>query len=126
MSAAAGAPGSEGDPARDLMVAFQRGDAGAFDRLVAACKRDVFALAYRYGLDEARAEDIAQETFLRVWKSRDSYQPSARFHAWLLRIAANLVVSEARSRRRARAVPLGGEDEEGTALPDPRAEAPAA
>jgi RNA polymerase sigma-70 factor (ECF subfamily) len=115
----------EADPARDLMLAFQRGDDRAFDRLVESCKRDVFALAFRYGLDESRAEDIAQETFLRVWRARASYQPTARFHAWLLRIAANLVVSEARSKRRARAIPIAA-DEEGPSMPDPRVESPAA
>jgi RNA polymerase sigma-70 factor, ECF subfamily len=120
----------EGDPARDLMLAFQAGEDAAFDRLVSLVKADVFALAYRYGLDTARADDLAQETFVRVWKARRTYQPTARFRAWLLRIAANLVVSEARTRKRARAVPLPGEaGEEGEApagggLADAKAEPP--
>lgn len=112
------------DPARDLMIAFQRGDDAAFDRLIEVAKRDVFGLAYRYGLDEARADDIAQETFVRVWKSRASYQPTARFRSWLLRIAANLIVSESRTRRRARAVPIATEEGDGPALADPKAEPP--
>ncbi len=119
---------TEPDPLRDLMLAFQGGDESAFDRLVAEARRDVFALAYRYGLDQARADDIAQETFLRVWKARATYQPTARFRAWLLRIAANLVVSEARTRKRARAVPLPeeheGEGGGGPALADPKAAPP--
>lgn len=126
------APAAEPDPARELMLAFQKGDEAAFDKLVAATERDIFALAYRYGLDAARADDIAQETFLRVWRSRASYEPKARFRAWLLRIASNLIVSEARTKKRARTVPLAGasaaapgaEGEEAPSLADPKAEAP--
>ena len=88
--------------AQALMLAFQAGDDAAFDRLVAATKHEVFALAFRYGLDEGRADDVAQETFLRVFRSRKTYRPTARFRSWLLRIAANLVVSAARARRRVR------------------------
>lgn len=129
MTAPASGPAEEpprrDDPARELMIAFQRGDDAAFERLVETCKRDVFALAFRYGLDEARAEDVAQETFVRVWRSRASYQPAARFHGWLLRIAANLVVSEARLRKRSRSAPIAN-DEEGITVPDPRVEPPEA
>jgi RNA polymerase sigma-70 factor (ECF subfamily) len=114
------------DRPRELMLAFQAGDEAAFDALVELTKRDVFALAYRYGLDSARADDLAQETFLRVWRSRRTYQPTAKFRAWLLRIAANLVVSEARTRRRARATALPDDVEGGAPLADPRAESPAA
>lgn len=130
----AGPAPEERDPARELMLRFQGGDEAAFDELVRATERDVFALAYRYGLDAQRADDIAQETYLRVWRSRASYQPTAKFRAWLLRIAANLIVSEARASKRRRTVPLGGaagaggggEPEEGISLADPRAERPEA
>lgn len=121
------------DDAQALMLAFQAGEEAAFDRLVAATKADVVALAYRYGLDAARADDLAQETFIRVYKSRATYRPDARFRAWLLRIATNLVISEARARKRARLVPLdagpGGEDDEaaaGQGHEDARAEPPEA
>ena len=112
------------DRGRDLMLAFQRGNDAAFDALVDHAKREVFALAYRYGLDAARADDLSQEVFLRVWKSRATYKPSAPFRAWLLRIASNLIVSEARSRKRARATALPDDTEGGTPLADPRAESP--
>jgi RNA polymerase sigma-70 factor (ECF subfamily) len=115
------------------MLSCQKGDLAAFDRLVALFRKEVMALGYRFGLDAERAEDIAQETFIRVYKARASYQPTARFRSWLLRIASNLIVSEARSRRRSRtysldrAGPRGAEDEgqgPGEGLADPRAVPP--
>jgi RNA polymerase sigma-70 factor (ECF subfamily) len=118
------------DEAQALMLAFQRGDDAAFDRLVVLTKNDVAALAHRYGLDAMTTDDLAQETFIRVYRSRASYKPEARFRAWLLRIATNLVISEARGKKRARVVPLevrGDASEEGEAArADPRAEAPSA
>ncbi|MFC1707257.1 sigma factor, partial [Planctomycetota bacterium] len=69
----------EADEARLLMLAFQRGEDDAFDQLVNMCQRDVFALASRSGLPLAEAEDLAQEVFLRVYRSRRTYRPEARF-----------------------------------------------
>lgn len=119
------------DEAERFMLAFQAGDDRAFDRIVAAAKTEVFALARRYGLDGARSDDIAQETFIRIFKSRKSYRPEGRFRAWVLRIATNLVITEARAKKRARTVPLErkalGSDEEAQEGPlDPRAEPPGA
>lgn len=124
------------DEAQALMLAFQAGDEAAFDRLVAVAKADVVTLAYRYGLDAMSADDLAQETFLRVYRSRASYKPEARFRAWLMRIATNLVISEARAKKRARTISLerpilpkaADESDSGRSdfHPDPRAEQPGA
>jgi RNA polymerase sigma-70 factor (ECF subfamily) len=122
------------DEPQALMLAFQGGDEAAFDRLVEITKNEVVSLAYRYGFDAMGADDLAQETFLRVYRSRAAYKPEARFRAWLLRIATNLAISEARSRKRARALPLErppepGEPEDagrGDLHPDPRADRPEA
>jgi len=118
------------DEGATLMVAFQKGDRAAFDRLVALFRADVMSLGYRFGLDAERSEDLAQETFVRVYRARTDYRPTARFRSWLLRIATNLVVSEARTRRRSRTFSLdrgaGGEGDEGpaAAIVDGRTEAP--
>jgi RNA polymerase sigma-70 factor (ECF subfamily) len=108
------------------MLAFQAGDDAAFDRLVALTKHEVVTLAYRYGLDATRADDIAQETFVRVWRARATYKPEARFRAWLLRIAANLIVTEVRTRRRTRTLGLPEEGDPATPLADPRSASPEA
>lgn len=122
------------DEAEALMRAFQAGDDAAFDRLVALAKAEIAALAYRYGLDAMACDDLAQETFLRVYRARATYKPEGRFRAWLLRIAANLVISAARARKRSRTVPLEAlrpapgdpEAARGEVHADPRAEPPAA
>ncbi len=110
------------------MLAFQAGDVSAFDRLVPMCKRAIFSLAYRYGLSPGDADDLAQEVFLRVYRARAKYRPEARFRSWLLRIATNLIISQARKRKHRRVVSMqamrigSGDDE--TDLPDERAAAP--
>lgn len=116
------------DAARALMLAFQAGDDGAFERLVACCKREVFALGYRYGLGAMDADDLAQEVFLRVYRARASYRPEAPFRAWLLRIATNVVISGARKRKLRRALSLSaltvGETEERAEIEDGRVAPP--
>lgn len=88
------------------MLRFQGGDDAAFEQLVAHCKRDLFALGYRYGLSSQDADDLAQEVFLRVFRARSSYRPDARFRSWLLRIGTNLIISWARKKKLRRAASL--------------------
>jgi RNA polymerase sigma-70 factor (ECF subfamily) len=57
---------------------------------------------YRMAHNSAAAEDLAQEVFLRVYRSRGSYEPSAKFTTWLYRIATNLAVNHARDTRHER------------------------
>lgn len=90
----------ERDVAQELMLAFQAGDEASFDKLVKFVQRDLFSLAYRYGLDDPTADDVIQETMLRVYLARKRYQPHARFRAWLMRIATNLIISRARKNKR--------------------------
>ncbi|GIW71806.1 MAG: RNA polymerase sigma factor [Planctomycetota bacterium] len=116
VQAAGGAPGPRrradpalaDDAAQALMLAFQRGEPGAFEELVRLVSPSVFALGYRYGLDAAAAEDLVQETLLRVYRARRRYRPEARFSAWLLRIATNVIISAARQRKRRPTVKLQG------------------
>ncbi|MHC4831558.1 MAG: RNA polymerase sigma factor [Planctomycetota bacterium] len=110
------------------MLRFQAGDDAAFDRLVEVTKRDIFSLGYRYGLTRQDADDLAQEVFLRVYKARGKYRPEARFRAWLLRIATNYVISQARKKKLRYAVSLQAlkVDAEGAEIEieDERAQAP--
>jgi RNA polymerase sigma-70 factor (ECF subfamily) len=75
------------------------GDAAAWEPLVLAYQQAVFRLAYLLLGDADDAEDIAQETFLRAWKSLTRFDPTRPLRPWLLSIAANL----SRNRRRSAA-----------------------
>ncbi|MEW6073424.1 MAG: RNA polymerase sigma factor [Planctomycetota bacterium] len=103
------------DPGVRLMLAYQRGDERAFDRLVEAYSGRIYALLTRFlGPVEGR-EDLVQEVFLRVIRARDRYTPEARLSTWLYRIAFNLCANE-RQRGRDREISLdAGRGEEGTA-----------
>jgi RNA polymerase sigma-70 factor (ECF subfamily) len=78
------------------MRAFQRGEARAFELLIARHRGPVFNFILRYTGNRARAEDVLQETWLKVVRSAREYEPRARFTTWLYTIARNLCVDSAR------------------------------
>jgi len=78
------------------------GDTSAFDYLVQKYRRPMLSFMYRMAHNTAVAEDLAQEVFLRVYRSRENYEASAKFTTWLYRIATNLAVNHARDRRHER------------------------
>lgn len=82
------------DPGVKLMLAYQAGDEAAFDRLVERYSSLVYALLARFLGGRSGREDLVQEVFLRVIRSRARYQPTARFSTWLYRIVFNLSVNE--------------------------------
>jgi RNA polymerase sigma-70 factor (ECF subfamily) len=77
------------------------GDTDGFRALVERHSRNVFRLAYRMTGNEADAEDVVQETFLRAFRQLDSYETKAAFSTWLYRIATNYALDQLRSKRRA-------------------------
>ncbi|MHA7836127.1 MAG: RNA polymerase sigma factor [bacterium] len=85
-----------GDPDAERMLAFQSGDIAAFEALFD--RWFVPLLRYIEGIvgDAGRAEELAQDVFLRVHGARGRYQPRARFSTWLYRIATNLARNELR------------------------------
>jgi RNA polymerase sigma-70 factor, ECF subfamily len=89
-----------GDLGSGVMLAFQAGDETAFDRIVERHWSSVRRFIERSVADVDRAEDLTQEVFIRVYRSRDRYRPSAGFRTWLFTIANRLALNEARSRRR--------------------------
>ena len=95
-----------GDPDVALMLRFQAGDEAAFDELVRRHQKAVLNIAWRYCADRALADDLAQEIFVKVWRARGSYQPSARFSTWLYRIAVNRCLNEIRSRPKGAPLPV--------------------
>lgn len=86
----------------DIMLRAKAGDQAAFDYLVQKYRRPMVSFMYRMARNTAAAEDLAQEVFLRVYRSRANYEASAKFTTWLYRIATNLAVNHARDTRHER------------------------
>jgi RNA polymerase sigma-70 factor (ECF subfamily) len=86
----------------EMMLRVKSGDDSAFDYLVQKYRRPMISFMYRMAHNSAVAEDLAQEVFLRVYRSRANYEPSAKFSTWLYRIATNLGVNHARDTRHER------------------------
>jgi len=95
-------------------------DDSAYEYLVTKYHRPMIAFMYRMCRNQAQAEELAQEVFLRVYRSRTSYAAEAKFTTWLYRIATNLAVNHARDHkveRSGKVVSLDEPDEEsGTTL----------
>ena len=83
-----------------LMLAFRAGDDSAFDALFDRWASRLLRYLERMLREPATAEELVQESFLRVYRARDRYEPEARFSTWLYRIATNLALNELRRPRR--------------------------
>jgi len=86
----------------DLMLRVKTGDESAFAYLVQKYRRPIVGFMYRMCHNPSTAEELAQEVFLRVYRSRTGYEPSAKFTTWLYRIATNLAANHARDTRHER------------------------
>ncbi len=95
----------------ELMTRVRRGDAEAFTALVERHQRRVVGTIAKMLGSPNEAEDLAQQVFVRVWKSAARWEPNAKFTTWLLTITRNLVFNEVRRRGRARLVPLEESDD---------------
>lgn len=84
----------------ELISRFQNGDNYAFDLLVKRYKNPLLNFIYRFIGDQTDAEDILQETFLRLYKNKHYYKEVAKFSTWIYTIAGNLAKTELRKRRR--------------------------
>lgn len=82
-----------------LFAKFQKGDHHAFEQLLKRHERGVVSFIYRQVGDRARAQELGQETFLRVIRNAEGWTPQARFRTWLFTIARNLCIDEARRAR---------------------------
>lgn len=85
-----------------IMLALRDGNMAGFDFLVQKYRRPIIHFMYRMVHNQAVAEELAQEVFLRVYRSRETYRAEARFSTWLYRIATNLGVNHARDTRHER------------------------
>ena len=87
----------------ELMLRVRDGDPASFALLLERHRGPVVHFLYRMIPNQAVAEELAQEVFLRVYKSRASYEPTAKFTTWLFRIATHLALNQIRDSRREKA-----------------------
>jgi RNA polymerase sigma-70 factor (ECF subfamily) len=90
----------DGDDDVRLMLALRAGDESAFDALFARWSGPLLRYLERMVRDTGSAEELVQETFLRLYKARERYEPEARFSTWLYTIATRLALNELRRPRR--------------------------
>ncbi len=83
-----------------LMLAFQKGDEEAFSILFDKHVKGVLNLLFRYVRDRYIAEDLSQEVFLRLYRYRDKYKPSAKFTTFLYTITTNLALNYIRDNKK--------------------------
>jgi RNA polymerase sigma-70 factor, ECF subfamily len=111
----------------ELMRRFRAGEGGAFPLLVERHRARVFAFVLRLTQDRPRAEDVLQETWIRVVRGAQGYTPAARFTTWVYTIARNLCVDASRREQHRAAEALADEPADaGTPWNDPERGAGAA
>ena len=105
----------------EVMLRLKAGELECFDYLMNKYRRPIVHFMYRMVHNQAVAEEMAQEVFLRVYRSRETYRAEARFTTWLYRIATNLAVNHARDTKNERTAPtvhLDEPDYETGSMPD--------
>ena len=105
----------------EVMLELKAGNIDAFDVLLGKYRKPIVHFMFRMVHNQAVAEELAQEVFLRVYRSRETYRAEARFSTWLYRIATNLGVNHARDTRHERSastVYLDAVDAETGTTPD--------
>ncbi len=94
------------DPEVQLMLRAKEGDDEAFSKLVETYQDRLIHIFYHLVGTQEAAEDLAQDVFLRIYRARHGYEPTARFSTWLFRIANNLASNKRRDAGRRREVAL--------------------
>lgn len=94
------------DPDVQLMLRVREGQEDAFGELVSRYQNRLVSLFMHLVGDSAVAEDLTQEVFLRIYRARNGYEPTAKFSTWVFRIAQNLASNTRRSKGRRKEVQL--------------------
>lgn len=98
------------DPDVQLMLRAQSGDEDAFGRLVVRYQDRLIGIFSHLLHSQDAAEDLAQDVFLRVYRARERYRPTAKFSTWLFRIANNLASNKRRSLGRRKEVQMAASE----------------
>ena len=108
------------DADESLMLRYRDGDVRAFELLVTRHRKPIYNFILRFVRDPAQAEDVTQETFLRLVKGADAYERQAKFTTWLYTIARNLCVDASRRAKHRKAAsldaPVGDDDGSATLI----------
>ena len=83
-----------------LIEDAQKGDVMAFDKIVKYHQSYAYAIALRFLYDEDDAEDIVQESFIRIWNHLKDFDPEMKFTTWMYKIVVNLCYDKAKSNKR--------------------------
>src|SRR3984885_2835515 len=98
----------------ELMLRVRDGDPESFESLLEKHRGPMIHFLHRMVQDRAVAEELTQEVFLRVYKSRGNYEPTAKFTTWLFRIATHLALNWLRDERKERGVQRLDDDRNGS------------
>jgi RNA polymerase sigma-70 factor (ECF subfamily) len=90
------------DPDAELMLRVKEGDEASFALLLDKHRSSVIRFLYRMVQNRAISEELAQEVFLRVYRSRETYEATAKFTTWLFRIATHVALNWLRDRKQER------------------------
>ena len=101
-----GAPVKGAEPLAELVVAARDGDKDAFGEIVRRTFADTYTLALRLTGNEQDANDVAQEAYIRAWRSIGKFRGDSQFSTWLYRITANAASTNTKRRRRLRTDPI--------------------
>ncbi len=85
---------------KDLILLSMQGETQAFEQLVMEYQTKIYTLCYRYMGNEDDAYDMAQEAFIKAYRSLDSFKGKSSFGTWLYRVATNICLDELRRRKR--------------------------
>jgi len=113
------------DEDAELMLAFQSGDSGAFTQLFGRYSGPLLNFLARMVGSRSRAEELTQDTFVRIYQASERYELRARFSTYAFGIAHNLALNDLARAHRKRERPLGEDYGEAFASPDPTPEASA-
>ena len=83
----------------EVMLNYQKGETEAMDELLRRYKNPIYHFAFRLIGNTSEAQDIAQEVFLRVHQSKDTYAPTGKFSTWIFSITHNLTLSRLRKNK---------------------------
>ncbi len=103
------------EPDAELMLRVKGGDTASFAQLLERHRTPVVHFLYRMVNNQAVAEELAQEVFLRVYRARLTYEPAAKFTTWLFRIATRVALNWRRDGRHENAVESVDENADGAA-----------
>jgi RNA polymerase sigma-70 factor (ECF subfamily) len=109
----------QSDPDVVLMLRVREGDRAAFDLLIERYRKPLLNVIARTIGRDADAEDLAQDVFVRVYRSAPRYQPTAKFSTWLYTIARRVCLNHARAQTFRRWFSLAGDDESDDPSNDP-------